>query len=302
MKFAVIVSNLNLRSGAGTQHPVIGSLSLGTQVTLVDPRAELGRWAEINVGGQTGFVARRMLRQLDSFPDVSVSDAAEEAVSALISKLTIQYDAVNYRLGCKARRQGAGLVFSGKDISGAPCSGSTVDCSGWVYGIADVLLAQLAPSNRPALLTGQLLRRLSNHSDAQMVAASRAAGSLWSGTSVDAVATHGGVLIGLNNGDYDWEGRERTLGVDHIVITFKKNNTLFISQSSSSGGGVNSVPWQTWRTANNSLFQSGRVHAVSLFADKAGAAPSGLVPFMAGPLSTTAEGLDEPDPFAAPPG
>jgi hypothetical protein len=299
MKFLVTASSLNMRAGPNAQQALVVTLPKGTLVDSLDTSDGLSRWVEVSVSGTTGWVARRYLAQTDQFPILSIDREVERKVSTLIAALTSRYDLIQYRLGCKAKRKGSSeLQFSGTDVAGAACSGATVDCSGWIYGIVDVL-AHLGPQERPTLLTDSFRRKLITHSDGQVCAFGVVAGGVWSGTDIDSIPQHGGLIIGMNNGDYDWEGANRVLEIDHIVITYRKNGALFVSQSSSSGGGVNSVPWPDWRAANDGLFRNNRVHAVSMFAQATGlqALGTNLVP--------RARGLNQDenaDPFIAPPG
>ncbi len=61
-KYYVTSDVLNVRSGPGTNYPVIGSLTQGLKVRVISVIGEKGnRWAKIKFEGLTAYVSRRYL-------------------------------------------------------------------------------------------------------------------------------------------------------------------------------------------------------------------------------------------------
>lgn len=257
----VISGSLNVRAAPDGSATVIGSLSKGAIVRLTGVHTA-ARWAEIEFGTGAAFVARRFLAQSPDAPLTPMPEEALSIVSRTLWEASRTYDAIAYRLGCKARRSGSRLVFSGTDVKGLPCSGATVDCSGWVSGLFQLAAAAVNEATDRAIFGNRALGRFANHSDGQISGIGEDAGQIYSGTDIDGLPLRSGLLFGLNTGDHDWEGGGRVFGIDHVVMGVQGPEGYYITQSSSSGGGVNVIPWPRWRTQFAASFDSFRVHCV----------------------------------------
>jgi hypothetical protein len=159
---------------------------------------------------------------------------------------------------------GEDLLFSGTDVAGQACSGHTVDCSGWVAGLFQLAAAAVNTAAGQTVFAGASLGLLANHSDGQIAGVGGQVGQVYSGIDIDQLALRSGLMFGLNAGDYDWEGEDRAFEIDHIVMGMRGSDGFYVSQSSSSGGGVNRVAWTTWRSKMAALFSGYRVHCVDL--------------------------------------
>jgi hypothetical protein len=216
----VISKVLNVRSGPSAGHPVVAVLSGGQTVEMGPPAANAPRWVRVRHNGQDAFAARRFLAQSPDTPVLRLDKASEVLIADVIWAATERYDeSITYRLGCKARAQGLDrLVFSGRDIAGAQCSGSTVDCSGWVSGLFQLVAANVNAGAGRNVFDARDTGRLSTHSDGQIFNVGQGTGQVWSGTDIDGLDLRSGLLFGLDNGDHDWEGRDRVFELDHIVM------------------------------------------------------------------------------------
>jgi SH3-like domain-containing protein len=262
----VISQTLNVRAGPSTDHPIIAVLSHGQMIEL---SSDVSRWARVRHNGRDGFAPRRFLAQSPDTPVLRLDDATETLVSEVIWRATERYDAsITYRLGCKARAQGLdSLVFSGTDIARQRCSGSTVDCSGWVSGLFQLVAANVNASTGVRVFDARDTGRLSTHSDGQIVNVGQVTGQIWSGSDIDSLDLRSGLLFGLDNGDHDWEGRNRVFELDHIVMGVSSPTQGYhVTQSSSSGGGVNRVPWRRWRERVTDRFAQFKIQCVDLLA------------------------------------
>ncbi|MDL2329956.1 peptidoglycan DD-metalloendopeptidase family protein [Desulfosarcina sp. OttesenSCG-928-A07] len=86
----VVTDRLNLRSGPGTAHPVVATLSKGARVRVLSRN---GDWAQVSIGGKTGFLSRRHLSPVSSLgsgakspPSTPAARKAELARKLDISK------------------------------------------------------------------------------------------------------------------------------------------------------------------------------------------------------------------------
>lgn len=87
---------------------------------------------------------------------------------------------------------------------------------------------------------------------------------------VNSLAWRPGLLIGINFSDYDWEKNQgRVFEIDHIVQTVQEptpDGKMYITQSSSGGGGVNKVALDEWLQGKvGTLCASNRVHVIDAF-------------------------------------
>lgn len=266
MHARVVSQTLNLRDGASPTARVVGQLVHGQVVTTAPGAPIAERWLKIAQPGTESYVARRLVAQSADAPLAAIDREVLDVVGKCLWDSSQKYDGVTYRLGCKAKRSGDGLAFSGKDVAGAACSGSTVDCSGWVAGLFQLVAAKLNDEFGRTIFDNRDIGRLANHSDGQIAGVGQAAGQVYSGRDIDQLPLRSGLLFGLNAGDYDWEGAGRAFDIDHIVIGVNGPQGFAISQSSSGGGGVNTVSWAKWREKWASSFDSYRVHCVDLMA------------------------------------
>ena len=266
MRAKVISETLNVRSKPSTSGTVIATLSRGEVVDFKGPAQESPRWAAITHEGQPAFVARRLIAQVPTQDVLLLDEPVEHLVTQVIRSAAQRYDDIAYRLGCKAKAVNlTDLQFSGTDIAGAPCSGRTVDCSGWLSGLFQLIAENVNHQAGRTIFSRQAVGSFSTHSDGQIAGIGHRTGQIWSGTDIDGLALRSGLLFGINNADYDWEGEDRVFEIDHIVMCVRDGDGYAITQSSSSGSGVNTVPWPTWRSAMAARFADFRVHCADPF-------------------------------------
>jgi hypothetical protein len=282
--FAKVVSKtLSVRSTPATGDNMIATLTEGQVIPLKGLAKNAPRWAVIEHEGREAYVSRRLIAQSIEKPPQQLDAATEALVTKIVWSATGRYDSVTYKLGCKCEAQGAEkLVFSGTDIEGRPCSGSTVDCSGWTAGLFQLLASNLNATYGWIVLPRSALKHLYTHSDGQIAGIGQATRAIYSGPDIDRIELRTGLLLGINNGDYTWEGSDRVFGIDHIVMVVRGPDGYCITQSSSGGGGVNIAPWPAWREQVTSKFAGWNVHCVDPLAlgvwSKAAAETRGLEP------------------------
>lgn len=239
-------TTLNVRTVAGG--PILGEMRLGDtiEVAAADMANE---WVKGTVSagvsaGLHGYVRRRWLIQhFDSSP--VLNDVDRKAVAELITTKTTEFDGVTYGLGSKAD--------SWKSLQ----KKGVIDCSGWVYLLSQEVLKASGKATAA--------KRLYTYSDEQITNAAEETGVLISGRFLTAQHFQPGVIVGLDNSEYSWD-RHRPLDIDHVVIVGADSKGIFVSQSSSSGGGVNRVQFERWWEGMASLAALGRIHLVDLFA------------------------------------
>jgi hypothetical protein len=242
--FESIASALNLRVAPGGQ--IIGELKQGDTIEVDAKKADQS-WVTGTVTsgvstGRTGMVRRKWLVQkFDAVPTLSTLDRGE--AGKVISSRTQEFDSVHYKLGDKAK--------TWSDLR----SNGYVDCSGWVYLLAKEILSKYGLGTKPSLLY--------TFSDQQITNVGKQTGVIVSGTVLGDSLIQPGCIIGLDFAEYSWD-RDRPLDIDHIVIVGQDAGGLYVSQSSSSGGGVNRVPLGKWLSSVRSLQTAGRMHLVDL--------------------------------------
>jgi hypothetical protein len=246
MKLECIASALNIRQTAGGA--IIGELRQSDIVTVANGKSSL-EWVEVTAisgvsAGQSGFVRRKWLCQHYESPPAPAS-GDRTAAAEIITRRTYEFDAVTYGLGSKAR----GWMDLGH--------GGVIDCSGWVYLLAKEILSGTSAS---AFAT-----KLYTYSDEQITKVGDATGEIVSGRFLTEAHFVPGTLVGIDFAEYSWD-RRRPLDVDHIVAIGSDASGRFVSQSSSSGGGVNRVEFSRWFSSLGSLPALGRVHLVDLLA------------------------------------
>ena len=260
LRFAVAVEAANVRLTPGTGAEAVGTLRRGDAVVPAEGTTGAERWIRFRHEGREAYVSRRVLTQTSGAP----ADLAQDVLAKVNERLVAvsnAYDGIAYKLGCKAVPRADGIAFP----AGQGCTGRTVDCSGWVAAALAHAAGAVIDGAR-----GAVASLLANHSDGQIVAAGRKSGFLVSGAAVRQVTLHPGLIFGSSHGDYDWEGAGRIFSIDHIVVGMETRNGYAVSQSSSSGGGVNVVPWESWSAGLSRLFDENRIHCTDVLSAVAG--------------------------------
>lgn len=239
-----MASALNLRDAP--KGAILGELLQGDLFEVPDAKAHAvwvkGTVVQGQMRGTTAHVRRRWLVQHhESPPRVSADSRAEAA--QLVARRTAEFDSVRYGLGNKAR--------SWASLKQA----QRVDCSGWVYLLGKELLEALGRSTAPKILD--------TFSDAQVTQVAQATGTMISAHFLRDDHFQPGCLVGIDHAEYSWD-RNRPLDVDHIVMVGEDAQGRFVSQSSSSGAGVNRVPLAKWLESLDHLRRAGRMHLVDL--------------------------------------
>lgn len=253
--YAVKANRLNLRREPGLEAGILAVLNKDQTVAVQNDLAE-DWWKVRPTGSQLeGYVARRYLAQLSLAP----SPVPREANEALWSATEVHKGRVAYKLGAKHSSQGQ------------------IDCSGWVAEITRAAFDAVNAAAKPEVVFDRSdYAALETHSDGIVSQIEGRTGMALHGAAVVASALREGMLIGCNFGEHSWELNTppRVYGIDHIVQVVRSPRTgeLWISQSSSSGKGVNSVPLVEWLKGVAGLAQTGRLHAVDpfLMADRNG--------------------------------
>lgn len=246
--FECVASNLNLRvapSGA-----IAGELRRGDILRVAAASDKVWVECEVLSGvavGQSGFVRRKWIVQWHPRTPER-ADAGRRIAASIVANRSAEFDEVRYGLGAKAK--------TWNELGGT----GVVDCSGWVYLLGREIVE--AYGIVEALKPSQLY----TYSDQQITNVGRASGNIVSGRWLLPEHFLPGCVIGVDFSEYSWD-RNRPLDIDHIVIVgADSHDAVFISQSSSSGGGVNRVPLEKWLASTQSLRQAGRVHLVDLLA------------------------------------
>lgn len=244
MKIECIATTLNIR--AEPKGSIIAELRLGDLFDVPTSKA-MEEWvfgiALTGISaGKEGYVRRKWLIQhFDAVPSISSRDRVEAA--RIVAERTNEFDAIHYDLGSKSKNW--------QELK----KNGFVDCSGWVYLLGKDIISQYQLNSKPS--------ELYTYSDEQIVKCGSKSKSIISGKYLQEQFFQPGVLVGIDFAEYSWD-RGRPLDVDHIMIIGRDAAGLFVSQSSSSGGGVNKVPLTKWIASQKSLIASGRVHLVDI--------------------------------------
>lgn len=278
----VVADALHLRASPSVlEGTSLRVLPNGAEVQALDYAEADARWLEVvDAEGVRGFVLRRHLAQKSPPRFGEVGGLAEHEIADVVWRLTHAHDGIRYGLGCKAGRGAEGGL---KFAEGPSCDGKQVDCSGWVRALFGAVAEAANERSERKVFANRDVALLSTHSDAQIAEVERRTGLIVSGPQIRQVPLRSGVLVGIDTGDWAWERTSdrpaRIFGVDHIVMYVKDPATgvPFITQSSSSGGGVNMVAWDAWLTRMADVADSWRMHAVDpfLLGDISGLAPMG---------------------------
>lgn len=247
-------TNLNLRSqpsSSGGNSTIVKVLHAGDVVSQTGYHKPDPSWATVKaVGGVDGYVKRSLLRQDAPGALANVSAPVLKAYNDAVWAAGIEFDDVTYKLGAKNPHDGE------------------VDCSGWIAFINRLGFNAANAAAGATMFTTQDLALLNTHSDHQVSIPGYKIGQLYSLDDVASLSWRPGLLIGINFADYDWElNQGRVFEIDHIVQTVRSpDGVLFITQSSSGGGGVNRVRHTDWMQGRiDELRQSHRVHVIDIF-------------------------------------
>jgi hypothetical protein len=200
--------------------------------------------------GREGFMKRSLLAQADPGNLVEIDPEVLAVYDRAVREATRQYDGVKYGLGSKRPAEGK------------------VDCSGWIAFLNRIAFNAVNSAAGYPVFSAKTLNMLNTHSDHQVSIPGYAAEQLFSYRYVADINWRPGLLIGINFDDYDWErGQGRVFEIDHIVQTMSSTDGLLrVTQSSSGGGGVNSVPLDDWLERAQELISRNRLHVVDIFA------------------------------------
>lgn len=246
MLFESSTSVLNIRTAAAGA--IVGEMRLGDTIEFA--KSEWAKeWVQGTVmsgvsAGLSGFVRRRWLIQsFDRAPELD--DVDRTGVASIIESRTAEFGGVRYGLGSKASTWQK-LATAG-----------IVDCSGWVYLLGKQVLESVGK--------GAAAKALNTYSDEQITNAGAATKTIISGHYLKPEHFQPGAVVGIDNSEYSWD-RHRALDIDHIVMIGSDAAGVFVSQSSSSGGGVNRVAFDRWWSGMSQLATLGRVHLIDLLA------------------------------------
>jgi hypothetical protein len=235
---------------------------------------------------------RMLLCQNNPGQPIDVPADLLKAYNGAVVKSTSDFDDVRYELGAKDPNTGQ------------------VDCSGWIRFVNRLGFNAVNAMAGHHVFSPDILDLLNTHSDHQVSLPGYRIGQIVSVGDIDRLAFRPGLLIGVNFGDYNWErGQGRVFEIDHIVMTMQTDDgTLYITQSSGSGDGVNRVrlgrrasagaPGVGWLSTMSGLIDRNRMHVIDIFR-LAQLAPPPPAPAAIVPQSLE---LAEPDLSVAQPG
>lgn len=245
MLLECIANALNIR--AMPEGKVLSELRAEDLLDVSDSKANsewvLGKAVSGISAGIEGYVRRKWLIQhFNSLPTISTTDRTKAA--QIILSRTNEFDSIRYELGSRAR--------TWQELK----TNGFVDCSGWIYLLSKEILS--------AYQLNTSADELDTYSDKQITNCGTKTKCIISGKYLQSHFFQPGVLLGIDFSEYSWD-RGRPLDIDHIVMIGGDSDGLFISQSSSSGAGVNRVPLSKWIGSQQKLISAGRVHLVDLF-------------------------------------
>lgn len=257
MIYVCVANALNLRNepGSAATNSIVGELRTGELFESDGTESHADAWISgavlrgVHIG-KTGYVRRKWLAQwIDpTKPQPSLASDDRTEAAKIIAARTREFDAIVYHLPLDGRP---------KATSWAKLKSSGwIDCSGWVHLLAKEILTKYKRDEKASLLN--------TYSDAQITGVGARAGLVLSWTSLRKESLVPGVLVGVDFAEYSWD-RNRALDIDHIVMIGADGaGTPFVSQSSSTGGGVNQVSIDKWWPSVEPLAALGRVHAADL--------------------------------------
>ena len=244
MNLECIATVLNIRTKPGGK--IISELRLG-DIFDVPASKVMNEWVLGTVingisAGKKGYVKRKWLIQyFDSPPTISTVDRTDAA--RIVTERTKEFDTIHYDLGSKAK--------TWEELK----ENGYIDCSGWVYLLGKEILSTYKLTTRAS--------ELYTYSDEQITNCGKESKVIISGKYLQSHLFAPGVLVGIDFAEYSWD-RGRPLDIDHVAIIGGDDDGLFVSQSSSSGAGVNKVPLGKWLASQQSLITTGRVHLVDI--------------------------------------
>ena len=248
--YIVTASSLNLRKTPGTKsaNTVLRELARGTVVELLAEDADPQWWQVRTASGDEGFVARRYLSPISS----GIVPVFDEANAVLWQRTVEAEGKVKYKLSSKNSKSGA------------------IDCSGWVAEITGAAFGEVNTRAGEAVFDADDKSALQDHSDGIVCNVEKRTGRILKGEQVTIDALREGMVVGVDSGLRDFEkGQNRVYGIDHIVQVVRDpaTRTLFITQSSSSGGGVNRVLLESWLARRKELgyMATGKIFATDPF-------------------------------------
>lgn len=276
-QYIVAANRLNLRAAPSTDAKVLAVCNKG-DIVLKAAQADTLDWWELVFGGLHGYAARRFLLPLSG--SVPVVAGANDVLWRLTREAAGR---VRYLLGNKDSRTGA------------------IDCSGWVGEITSKAFDDVNRRAGEVVFDRDDYRVFATHSDGIVCGVEARTGTIYIGPQVTQTVLHAGMLIGVDFGQTSFEANQppRHYGIDHIVqvVGDPSGQTLYITQSSSSGGGVNTKPLAEWLAGveKQGLLAAKRVFAVDPFAmaDTNTAFMSGHAPASVPPTGAVAP--DGPD-------
>ena len=273
VELEVATGTANVRSEPSADRgeaTVIATLRRGDAVRQLDWVKAHPDWVEVEAGGRRGFAKRMLFAQSNPGAFAAPPAALRAAYNDAVWQATEDFDEVSYRLGSKNPKDGR------------------VDCSGWIAFVNRLAFNATNTAAGWQVFSEKTLRLLNTHSDHQVSLPGYRAGQIYNGLAIERLPFRPGLLIGINMRDYDWErGQSRVYEIDHIVQTVASPaGTLWITQSSSSGGGVNRAKLEGWLASMSRLASENRLHVVDIFALAALVRPA---------LETVQPGLELPE-------
>lgn len=246
MKFECIANALNLR--AEPRGTVLAELRFGDlfEVAAAKANAEWVHGAVLSGVsiGKKGYVRRKwLIQQFDEPPSIAQLDRGQAA--RIVAERTLEFNSIHYDLGSKAK--------TWKELR----RNRYVDCSGWVYLLGKELIEAYQLTAAPS--------KLYTYSDEQIINCGSKTKSIISGRYLSEELFLPGVLVGIDFAEYSilvesWSAIGHRSHRRHR----SRGGGRFVSQSSSSGAGVNKVLLRKWLSSQANLIKAGRVHLVDL--------------------------------------
>ncbi|WP_209020939.1 peptidoglycan-binding protein [Evansella clarkii] len=109
-----VTSSLNVRSGPGTSHGVIGSLTNGTEVEILN--RESNGWVQISYGNSVGYVSGQYINESDASPAPNPTPTPGTPVSVNTGTVTGVSSSLNVRSGPGTSHSAIGSVSRGATV------------------------------------------------------------------------------------------------------------------------------------------------------------------------------------------
>lgn len=196
-----------------------------------------------NIDGELGRITSKALAkfEVDPAPVIGISNGPEFKVAFSVASVASSGPEAQVRsvVNNAIATRTADMISRGVTYGFGSKSGSSIDCSGFVQdvlGRADNdLKSKLGVDTR---IGGVCV----THSDGQISALRKEASFETNLRSVKE-----GTVVGIDTGVKSWDSG-RTYGIDHIGVTYKdlKSGEMMFAQSSGSGKGVNTMPYDDW--------------------------------------------------------